>query len=286
LERDSGLPMNNLQKRITLPVYDSSKRSLPAMEELKEIIRYKDLVLQTIRRNIVVRYKRSILGIAWTMLSPLGTTLILTVVFSKVFGGTAGYAVYVLTGLICWTFFVQATSDSMNNLLWGGGLIRRIYVPRTVFAVAAIGTGLVNILLAIVPLLAVMLITGISPSISLIILPIPIIFLAMFALGIGLLLSTIAIYFADVADMYNILLTAWMYLSPIIYKEEMVPSEYSWIIRMNPMYYLINLFRIPIYKGEIPGAYEFISAFIIAIVTLLFGWFVFSQKSDEFAYRL
>jgi len=278
--------MNNLQKRITLPVYDSSKRSLPAMEELKEIIRYKDLVLQTIRRNIVVRYKRSILGIAWTMLSPLGTTLILTVVFSKVFGGTAGYAVYVLTGLICWTFFVQATSDSMNNLLWGGGLIRRIYVPRTVFAVAAIGTGLVNILLAIVPLLAVMLITGISPSISLIILPIPIIFLAMFALGIGLLLSTIAIYFADVADMYNILLTAWMYLSPIIYKEEMVPSEYSWIIRMNPMYYLINLFRIPIYKGEIPGAYEFISAFIIAIVTLLFGWFVFSQKSDEFAYRL
>jgi len=168
-------------------------RNLPAIEELREIIRYKDLVLQTIRRNIVVRYKRSVLGIAWTMLSPLGTTLILTIVFSEVFGGTPDYAVYVLCGLICWTFFVQATSDSMNNLLWGGGLIRRIYIPRTVFGVAATGTGLVNILLALVPLIVVMLITGIPPSYSLIILLIPIIFLAMFALGIGLLLSTIAI---------------------------------------------------------------------------------------------
>ncbi len=268
------------------PVYDSSLRGLAALEELKELIRYKNLVFQTVRRNIVVRYKRSVLGIAWTMLSPLGTTLVLTIVFSKVFGGTADYAVYVLCGLICWTFFVQTTSDSMNNLIWGGGLLRRIYVPRTVFAVAAVGTGLINVVLSLVPLIFVMLITRVSLHFSMLILPIPAFFLAMFALGVGLLLSTIAMYFADVADMYSILLTAWMYLSPIIYKEEMVPLKYAWILHINPMYYMINLFRTPVYTGQIPDASEFIIAGTIALVTLLIGWLVFSQKADEFAYRI
>jgi ABC-2 type transport system permease protein len=268
------------------PVYNSSLRGLPALEELKELVRYRNLVFQTVRRNIVVRYKRSVLGVAWTMLSPLGTTLVLTIVFSKVFGGTTDYAVYVLSGLICWTFFVQTTSDSMNNLVWGGGLLRRIYVPRTVFAVAAIGTGLVNIVLSLVPLVLVMLITGVSPHLSMLVLPIPAIFLAMFSLGVGLLLSTVAIYFADVADMYGILLTAWMYLSPIIYKEEMVPAKYTWLLHLNPMYYLINLFRTPVYAGVMPGLGEFLIAGIIASVTILVGWFVFSQKADEFAYRI
>ena len=115
------------------------------------------MVIQTVRRNIVVRYKRSVLGIAWTMLAPLGTTIILTFVFSNLFGGVAAYAPYVLSGLFCWSFFSSTTSDSMSNLIWGEGLLRRIYVPRTVFAVAAIGTGVINMLFGFVPLLIVIL---------------------------------------------------------------------------------------------------------------------------------
>jgi ABC-type polysaccharide/polyol phosphate export permease len=269
-----------------LPVYDSSQRGLPALEELRELLRYRNLVIQTVRRNIVVRYKRSALGIAWTMLNPLGTTIILTFVFSRVFGGPASYAVYVLSGLICWTFFSQATSDSMNNLIWGGGLIKRIYVPRTVFAVSSVITGLVNIALAMVPLLVVMLVTGIYPTWSMLILPVPALILAMFALGVGLFLSAIAVFFVDVTDMYAILLTAWFYLSPVIYKPELLPEQYAWIVKLNPMYYLINLFRAPIYEGRVPSLEEFLVAGGIALVTLVIGWFVFAQKADEFAYRV
>jgi ABC-2 type transport system permease protein len=239
-----------------------------------------------VRRNIVVRYKRSALGIAWTMLNPLGTTIILTFVFSRVFGGPASYAVYVLSGLICWTFFSQATSDSMNNLIWGGGLIKRIYVPRTVFAVSSVITGLVNIALAMVPLLAVMLVTGIYPTWSMLILPVPALILAMFALGVGLFLSAIAVFFVDVTDMYAILLTAWFYLSPVIYKPELLPEQYAWIVKLNPMYYLINLFRAPIYEGRVPSLEEFLVAGGIALVTLVIGWIIFAQKADEFAYRV
>ena len=275
-----------MQKSETMLVYDSARRALPAVEELRELLRYRNLVAQTVRRNIVVRYKRSVLGIAWTMLNPLGTTLILTFVFSNVFGGVSKYAPYVLSGLICWAFFAQTTSDAMANLIWGEGLMRRIYVPRTVFAVAAIGTGLINLGFGLVPLLLVMFFTGMNPQLPIFLLPIPTLFLAMFSLGIGLIISTIAIYFADMAQMYGIALTAWMYLSPVIYQIEMLPEKYVWIIKLNPMYYLITLFRMPIYYGQAPTLNDFLVAGAIAFTTLVIGWLLFTQKADEFAYRI
>jgi ABC-2 type transport system permease protein len=270
----------------TIPIYDSSRRGLPAIEELRELYRYRNLVLQMIRRNLVIRYKRSVLGIAWTMLNPLGTTLILTFVFSNVFGGAAHYAPYVLSGLLCWSFFSQTTSDSMANLLWGEGLLRRIYVPRTVFAVSAIGTGLINLAIGLVPLLLVMLVTGMIPQACALLLPIPTLFLAMFALGVGLLISTVAVYFADMVSMYGIALTAWMYISPVIYTLDRLPPQYMWIIKLNPMYYLINLFRLPIYYSQVPTLSEFAVAGGIATITLAVGWWIFTAKSDEFAYRV
>jgi len=270
----------------SVPVYDSAHRGHPAVEELRELIRYRNLVIQTARRNIVVRYKRSVLGIAWTMLNPLGTTLILSFVFSQVFGANSGYAVYVLSGLMCWTFFASGTGDCMANLIWGGGLLKRIYIPRTVFAVSSITTGLINMAMAIFPLLFVMFIVGLPPRPAMLILPIPAFFLACFALGVGLFMSTIAIFFTDVTEMYGILLSAWFYLSPIIWNIDMLPPQYAWIVKLNPMYHLINLFRAPVYYGTIPPASDFLICGSIALVTLLVGWFVFSLKSDEFAYRV
>lgn len=275
-----------MQNTETVPVYDSARRGLPAIEELRELIHYRNLILQTVRRNLVVRYKRSVLGIAWTMLNPLGTTIILTFVFSNVFGGASQYAPYVLSGLLCWSFFSQTTSDSMANLIWGEGLLRRIYVPRTVFAVSAIGTGLINLAIGLVPLLVVMLFSGMIPQACALLLPVPTLFLAMFSLGVGLLFSTAAVYFADIVSMYGIALTAWMYMSPVIYTMDRLPQQYAWILKLNPMFYLINLFREPIYYSQVPTVSEFLIAGAIATVTLVVGWWVFTAKSDEFAYRV
>ena len=275
-----------MQNTETVLIYDSAQRGLPAIEELRELFRYRNLILQTVRRNLVIRYKRSVLGIAWTMLNPLGTTLILTFVVSNLFGGASQYAPYVLSGLPCWTFFSQTTSDSMTNLIWGEGLLRRIYVPRTVFAVSAIGTGLINLVIGFVPLLIVMVFAGMIPQSSALLLPIPTLFLAMFSLGVGLLISTIAVYFADMVSMYSIALTAWMYISPIIYMTDRLPQQYIWIIKLNPMFYIINLFRKPIYYSQVPTLHEFLVTGVIATVTLIVGWWVFTAKSDEFAYRV
>lgn len=270
----------------SLPVYDSSKRGIAALEELREIIKYRNLLFQMVRRDVVTRYKRSILGIAWTMLNPLMTTLILAIVFSQVFGAEEEYAVYVLSGLMPWTFFSQTTSASIVGLLWGGSLIHRIFMPRTVFAVSAIGTGLVNFLLSLVPLFFLIWITGVNLTWSVFLTPIAVIFLAMFSLGIGLFLSSVAIRFADIADMYQIILTAWFYLSPIIYKEEFIPEQFTWIVKLNPMYYLINFFRAFVFDGRFPTIEEYLLTGGIASISLLFGWIFFSQRADEFAYRI
>jgi ABC-type polysaccharide/polyol phosphate export permease len=272
-----------------IPIYDSAQRGAPAIEELREIVRYRSLLFQLVRRDILTRYKRSVLGIAWTMLNPLGTMLIMSVVFSRAFGQGKEYAAYILSGLVAWIFFSQTTSAAMAQLVWGEGLFKRIYVPRTVFALSAVGVGLVNITLALIPLLFVMLVTGVTVRWTIMLVPVPVLFLALFALGVGLLVSALAVYFADVAEMYQILLVAWMYLSPILYTEEYLVNLHPmaiWIARLNPMFHLVNLFRAVVFDGSVPDPARVLIAGGIALATALAGWLVFTRQADEFAYRL
>ena len=270
-------------------IYDSSKKGNLAVEELIEAYNYRNLVFQLARRDILTRYKRSVLGIAWTLLNPLGMMIVLTIAFSQVFrfGDIQGYPTYVLSGLLAWTFFSQSTTASMVNLVWGGGLLNRIYIPRTSFSLAAMATGIVNMTLSTAPLLLVMLVTGVKLSFALLFLPVPILLLAAFSLGVGLMISTIAVYFPDVAEMYQIFLTGWMYLTPVIYPVEILPEQASfWITTFNPMYYFVTLYRIPIFFGRLPTWEEFLPALVIALVTLVIGWYIFAIRSDEFAYRI
>jgi ABC-type polysaccharide/polyol phosphate export permease len=268
------------------PYYDSAIHKIPAFEELREVSRYKYLLLQLVRRDILARYKRSVLGVAWTMLNPLGTMIILSVVFSQLFKSVQSYPAYVLSGLLAWTFFAQSTNAAITGLVWGGSLIQRIYIPRTAFGVSAIGTALVNLLIAIIPLLAVMLVTRVAIGFSVIFLPVSILLLACFALGVGLLLSTLAVYFPDVAEMYQIILLAWMYLTPIIYPEDVLPARFHLVLELNPMYYLVRLFRLPLLQGRIPTLAEILPAVASGIIVLVVGWLFFTSKADEFAYRI
>jgi ABC-type polysaccharide/polyol phosphate export permease len=272
-----------------LLIYDSAKRTRPAIDELREVYNYRNLIQQLVRRDILTRYKRSVLGIAWTLLNPLGMMLVLTLAFSQIFrfATVHGYPAYVLSGLLPWNLFSQATTAAMVNLIWGGGLLHRIYIPRASFAIAAIGTGLVNTILATIPLLLVMLITGVPIRISIIFLPVPLLLLSAFSLGLGLLISTVAAYFPDVSEMYQILLSAWFYLTPIIYPADILPEAYGyWITMLNPMFHLVNLFRIPTYYGRFPTLGELIPGLVISTVMLVIGWWAFSNKSDEIAYRI
>jgi ABC-type polysaccharide/polyol phosphate export permease len=266
--------------------YDSEKRTSPALEELQDIIKYRDLIFQLVRRDIVARYKRSVLGIAWTMLQPLGMMVVLTIVFSQLFGHVEGYAAYLLSGLIAWTFFAQTTTSAIFQSAWGGALIRRIYVPHTAFPVASIGTGVVNLALSLVPLLLILLILRRPLTWAALFLPIAILSLTAFALGIGLLLSSLSVRFPDIAEMYQIILQAWMYLTPIMYPSDILPAAYrKWLLYFNPMYYQVLMFRVPLYDGVLPSVPLVLIGVGIAVATLVIGWIYFCHQADKFAYQ-
>jgi len=266
-------------------VFDSAQRGLLAIEELLAVFQYRELIVQLVRRDLISRYKRSILGVAWTMLNPFGTMLILTLVFSRLFHFVQGYPIYVLSGLIVWTFFSQTSLAALNQNVWGGSLLHRIYLPRTAFTISALGTGLINLVLSLVPLALIMAVISHPFHLSLLYLPVPIFLLAVFTLGIGLLFSTLAIFFPDVVEIFQVALTAWMYLTPIIYPPEIIPENLVWLLKYNPMYYFVELFRLPVYEGVIPTAGMLLTGLTISVSTFVLGWSIFTWKANELTYR-
>ncbi len=267
--------------------YDSSSAGHPFVEEFQALKAYRGLVVQFVARAIKTRYKRSMLGVMWTMLNPLLTMIVLTVVFSQLFRiQIENFPIYVLSGQLVWIFFSTTTSGAMGEMLWSGELIKRIYVPKSVFAVAAIGTGLVNFILSLLPLLLIALVLGNPLRLAILSWVVVIILLSFFSLGLGLLLSTATVYFADMLPVYNVLLTIWLYATPIIYPLEIVPQQWHWLFRINPIYYFVEAFREPLLSGSIPGWDIWLPATAFALGTFLIGGLVFTSKSSEYAYRL
>ena len=266
-------------------IYDSANSPGPAVEEIKAVLRNKDLMAQLIKRDLVTRYKRSVLGVFWSMLNPLGTMIILSLVFSRMFDMRGVYTAYILTNYVAWNFFSQATSFSLNTTLWGSDLFHKIYIPRTSFILSTVGTGMINLLFALVPLFLILLITGVNIHLTILFLPLAILILAAFALGFSLLLSTLVVFFPDVNEFYPVLLTAWMYLTPIIYPETMISDVLNgWLLRLNPLYHLIKIFRLVAFEGVVPSGLEWLTAVIIAVMTLIAGWVVFTSSNKRFGY--
>lgn len=266
-------------------IYDSEKNNRPALEEIKDVLKFKDLIIQLVRRDLITRYKRSYLGILWTMLNPLGTMIILSIVFSRLFDIRGAYPAFIITNLIAWNFFSQTTTGTLVNMIWGSDLFQRIYMPRTSLVISTIGTGVINLALSLVPLAVIYLFTKTPVHGTIILLPIAILFLAAFALGLSLILSTFGVFFPDVSEMYPIVLTAWMYLTPIIYPEKMIAGVLNgWLLRINPLYHLIKVFRLVIFDGIYPTAQEFLIAFAISFGVLSIGWIFFTRQAKKFAY--
>jgi ABC-2 type transport system permease protein len=270
-----------------MPCYDSAARATAFVEEGQALVRYRDLIVQLVSRSVKARYKRSFLGVAWTMVNPLLTMTVLTLVFSQLFRAPAReYALYVLSGLVMWNFFAQSTMAAMSDLLWGGGLITRVFLPKSVFALAALGTGLVNLLLALVAYAVISLVLGVPPSWSWLLLPIPVLAVGLFALGVALALSAAAVYFADVMPTYEVLLTAWLYLTPVIYPLGLLPESMQGWLRWNPMLWFVQSFRAVLYDGRLPDAVTLAITFGIGLAMVVLGWWIFTRKAREYAYRV
>jgi ABC-2 type transport system permease protein len=257
------------------------------LASLREIVRYRSLLRVLVARDITVRYKRSALGILWTMLNPLLMMCVFTIVFAHFLRfPLEHFTVYFLSAFLMWNFFAQTTSWSSACFLGYAPIIKKIYVPRAVFVIATVLSGLVNLLISLVPLALIMVVVGQPFHPSLAFLPVPIVLAALFVLGLSLLLAPLCIMFADVAQIYAVLLTAWMYLTPIFYPIDIVPAPWATLVRANPMTYFVEAFRAPIYGGVLPSVEVLAGATLAATVSLAVGWAVFEHYSDRVAYSL
>jgi ABC-2 type transport system permease protein len=267
------------------PVYDSAHRAPRWLEEAIQLWRYRGLVHELVIRDIKVRYKRSVLGILWTMLAPLLNMIALTLVFSSILKqAVANYPVYFMTGSIFWAFFSQTTTTAALQTVSSNELAKRMFVPRSVFIASAVGGGLVNLVLSLVPLVLIILVTGFPFHATWAFLPISIVIVALFTAGIAFLLFTVTSRFADVREMYTVIVQTWFFLTPIVYEPSIVPFRYRVLLSLNPMYHLIQVFRKPIYDGVLPSPTLLAGSFGFSVLVLVTGWVYFSHRSDKMAY--
>jgi len=267
--------------------YDSDLRPPPFVDELVQLWRYRDLVLLLTGNILKNRYKRSLLGILWMLLNPLLQTIVLAIAFGALFqSALPHYPIYLLSGLLAWNFVTQTTQYAMGVMAGGGGLLKRIYIPRATYIVAVVGNGLVNSLVSILPLLLVMIVFQHPLGASWAFLPFSLLILTAFTLGLALLLSTASVFFTDSIDIYQIVVQAGFFLTPIMYPPSVLPGPLNDWLLLNPFYLLIELFRTPIYANAVPDAGLIASATALALATLLTGWTVFTRRVDQLAYRL
>lgn len=249
--------------------------------------RYRFLIKQLVSRDFKTKYKRSVLGILWSLLNPLLIALVQYVVFSNLFRfDIPYYPVYLLAGVTMFNFFTESCSLTLTSITGNASLITKVYVPKYVYPLTRTLSSLINLLLALIPLLIATLVSGLSFTKAFLLLPIPLICLVIFALGMGLLLSAAMVFFRDVQFLWGIVTTVWMYATPLFYPPSILPDRYSWILSCNPIYYFVTMVRTLIINGVSPEPLMYFQCMAFALGMLLIGSFVFKKTQDSFVLHL
>lgn len=252
---------------------------------MRNLLRYRDLVAYLVARDLKVRYRRSSIGFAWTMLQPLLMMLVLSLVFSTIFRfEVENYAVYALAGILFWNFFSQSIVTSMNSLRANAALLTKLPVPKVIFPLSTVLAGLVNLMLALVPLFVILVVTGHPLRPSLLFLPVAILIATTFTFGAGLLLSPLAAFFSDIVELVTVLLTLAMYMTPVFYPMDIIPDHLRWVVRFNPLRSVLEVFRDPIYYGKVPPISHLAVAIGVTTIVLVVGAVSFRRSSDRIAF--
>jgi ABC-2 type transport system permease protein len=221
------------------------------------------------------------------MINPLVNTIVMTIVFSTLFRfSTKDYVIYFLSGIQLWNFFSQSSIASSRCIVANGSLLKKVYIPQAVFVLSTVLSELVNFALALVPLLILLPLFGKGSFAALFFLPVPLLIAVAFTLGVSFILAAASVFFYDVGETYQLLVVPWLYLTPIIYPVDIIPEKYLLIIKLNPMYYIVECFRLPIYQGQIPSLPTLLGAAIPAAIVLAIGYKMFRDWSDEFIFYI
>lgn len=255
---------------------------------MKQIInnfkKYRFLLSELIIKDIKLKYRRSYLGILWTLLEPLLTTIVLTIVFGSFYGKSGQtFPLYIVTGRLLYTFFANATKSSMKSIRSNGQMIKKVYVPKYIYPLSSIMAQYVTFLISLLVLVGVALYTKVKPTVYIFQAIIPLIILFVMVVGVGMILATMEVFFRDMEYLWGVMLMIIMYCSAIFYDAQMVlETTYGWILKLNPLYAVIVNFREAIIDGVSLSLYSLLYSAAFSVLSLIVGIWMFYKNQDKF----
>lgn len=244
---------------------------------------YKPLVYELVVRDLKAKYRRSFLGYVWSLLNPLMMMAIMTLVFSYMFRfDIPNYPLYLICGQTLWNFFSESTTVSMYSIIQNGSLIRKVYIPKYIFPLSRVLSSFVTMSFSLVAILIVMLVTGVPFSFGMLLIPVPLVLFLFFCMGMGMALSALAAYFRDTTHLYGVLITAWMYLTPVFYPVSALPEQIAAVLKLNPLYYYVSFFRDLVLHGTVPGVGTWVICGVCSVVSFVAGLSIFRKLQRNF----
>lgn len=254
------------------------------MKRLEVFRHYKPLLKQLVMKDIKLKYRRSFLGYVWSILNPLMIMIIMVLVFQNMFRfDIANYPVYLIIGQTIFNFVSEATNQAMWSITGNAALMKKTYVPKYIFTLSRVTSSFVNMVFALGAMLLVFIVCGISFNWYMLFIPVILIQVYIFALGLGFFLASGTVFFRDIQYIYSAFLTAWMYATPIFYPIVQLPLRMQWVIKhFNPLYAYITQFRAIVLYGMCPDSRLVIYGFIVSFIMVGFGTWVFMKSQDKF----
>ena len=233
-------------------------------------------------RDIKIKYRRSVLGVLWTLLNPLLMMVVLSVVYSNLFKfDIENFPLYLLSGQVMFNFYSDATTSSMNAILGSASLIKKIYVPKYLFVLSRVCSSVINFLAAFLAMILVMLALRVELHYTVFLSFVPVVLLVIFSLGIGLILSAITVKFRDVMHLYSVFVTVIMYLTPVIYPMSILPDWLKIIVKANPLTNYLTMFRDVMLNNMIFSEGDVLIGIAEAIVALVLGLYIFYKNQSS-----
>ncbi len=267
-------PLRYSLASMSAPIYDSAAPSPSLLQDTRSTWRARSLLRVLITRDITVRYKRSVLGVWWTLLNPLLETAVLAMVFSQVFRFAVPgvpYVVFVLAGVLLFNCFRQTLLGTASSMFLHADVLSKVRIAPAVFSLSTAGANSITFGFTLLPLAIVMAIAGVAPNPALPLIVPLVALLVLFAFGLGLALAPIVVRFPDTLDLLTICVTMVGYLAPVFYPEEIVPDHFLWIIQLNPIYHFVTLFRELLYGDGLGDPVSWLVVVATAGLSVMLG---------------
>lgn len=264
----------------------------PASHAKNDFEKDKFILRQLVTKDFKIKYRRSVLGVAWSVLNPLLMMIVMSIVFSTIFAqGRNGsitpemYPLYLIVGNVTFSVMSESTNQALMSIIWASSLLKKVKVHRWVFPVQKVLFSLVNFAFSLVAVALVMLWFHVVPSWHLILLPVCLLLLMCFCMGLGMMLSALAVFFRDVMHLWTVVITAWMYLTPIFWTTDYISHMAHWIqvlVVVNPMYNYLQFMRDIFLFNTVPSSLTFGLCAVWAVLALAIGYAVFHKTEHKF----